>query len=333
MLDLGDLDDYAHNNKIIENIKYIEIDYPIDIDEPSIIIGIYPKLNVIAKYQINNNKYSSVNINVAETEYTDWELEKIFKKIKKLCDDDKLANLSLSFFTANYNINKDLPKLNSLQNLYKLDLYYNKYNLSILPELPDNLYELYCVSNNINKLPDKLPSNLRILSCSYNNINILPEKMPFKLHTLLCPDNNLEVLPIDLVNINIRNFNCGYNNLIYLPELKQSICKLHCENNKLTDLPILSYNMESLCINDNNIKYLSKRNCKAILKIYYNIKKINYFNINYSVRDSYNLINNPFMYNYNNSNNIFSDYITELYNDYVENLIKYIENIISIHYI
>ena len=108
-----------------------------------------------------------------------------------------------------------------------INLNYSRKNLTKLPELPDNLQELFCDGNKLTSLP-KLPNNLEILWCDHNQLTSLP-KLP----------NNLEILW------------CEHNQLTSLPKLPDNLKELHCQTNQLTSLPKLPDNLKYLYCNHN----------------------------------------------------------------------------------
>lgn len=149
---------------------------------------------------------------------------------------------SLVVFNCGNNNITFLPPLPS--RLRVLFVSYNK--LTSLDNLPDNLGELYCVENQLKRLPDSLPSALRILNCSYNALSVLP-KMPTKLQTLLCSNNLLTKLPV--LPQTLEGLVCANNALKSLPNLPKTLSLLSCQNNNdLTCLPRLPDSLAYLYI-------------------------------------------------------------------------------------
>ena len=115
-------------------------------------------------------------------------------------------------------------------------------NLIKLPELPDDLRELYCNNNRLIVLPE-LPNSLKYLSCDHNYLNILPQ-LPNSLKYLSCCKNSLTSLPKQLP-VTLQQLECTHNRLTYLPDhLPNSLKTLECWNNYLVKLP--EFPMENL---------------------------------------------------------------------------------------
>jgi|UniRef100_A0A6C0H1A6 Leucine-rich repeat (LRR) protein len=114
-------------------------------------------------------------------------------------------------------------------NSLKLDL--SNLNLEYLPNLPENLIELYCDQNQLILLPDNLPKNLCILNCSFNKLKFLPN-LPNNLEYLYCNNNNLLSLPNEFPNT-IKGFDCRHNNLKFLPYINNKNIKGYIVGNEL----------------------------------------------------------------------------------------------------
>ena len=112
--------------------------------------------------------------------------------------------------------------------------------LTVLPELPSELKELYCYNNNLEVLP-KLPLGLEILECFCNGLKVLPE-LPPGLTELNCTYNRLEVLPE--LPLGLTEFYCYNNRLEVLPELPPGLKTLYCCSNQLSVLPKLPNNLK-----------------------------------------------------------------------------------------
>lgn len=123
------------------------------------------------------------------------------------CNTNALTSLTLprSLINLNCNYNK-LTFLELPSQLKKLDCGSNP--LIRIPELPDSLEELSCISEIIKekKLP-KLPPMLRVLQCNHTGLEVLPP-LPESLLTLWCHNNRLTVLPrlpLGLRNLSAQN--------------------------------------------------------------------------------------------------------------------------------
>jgi hypothetical protein len=80
--------------------------------------------------------------------------------------------------------------------------------LTYLPKLPNELTELNCSNNLIQKLP-KLPTKLEILQCYNNKLQELPHELPDTLRYFNCSNNNIDTLPLCLLdNLFIHRCNC-----------------------------------------------------------------------------------------------------------------------------
>ena len=142
---------------------------------------------------------------------------------------------------------KYLPNLSRFKKLEILNCRNN--NLTSLPDLPENLKELYCCDNNLNSLP-VLPKNLKELYCCDNNLTSLPV-LPEKLEKLYCNYNKLTSLPVLPEKLEILY--CNYNNLTSLPVLPEKLEILFCHYNNLTSLPVLPENLKELLYYSNPI--------------------------------------------------------------------------------
>lgn len=152
------------------------------------------------------------------------------------------------------------------------ELSLDRYNLTELPVLPDNLRRLSCRYNKLTTLPN-LPNTLTKIQCSYNNLTLLPV-LPHGLTSLACDDNKLKKLPLlpsSILNVYCRNnlltkinklpknlerLFCGNNLLFELTDLPGSLVELSCEQNDLTILPKLPPSLEELFCNINKLKTL-----------------------------------------------------------------------------
>ena len=141
----------------------------------------------------------------------------------------------------------------------------------MLPNLPQNLKELYCDNNQLTSLPT-LPQNLKKLYCYNNQLTSLPT-LPQNLEILGCYDNQLACLPT--LPQNLKELYCYDNQLACLPTLPQNLKELDCSNNKLTLLPLLPQNLEELYCVNNPIYKIVKSN--TLITIKKNIQTLNNF--------------------------------------------------------
>jgi uncharacterized repeat protein (TIGR01451 family) len=121
--------------------------------------------------------------------------------------------------------------------------------LTSLPSLPNALNSLGCSGNQITNLPP-LPSTLVGLVCNSNQLTSLPT-LPSNLITLWCAGNQLTFLPA-LPN-NLDHLDCSFNQLTTLPALPNTLQWLSCTNNQLTSIPTVPNLMQSYKIANNNI--------------------------------------------------------------------------------
>jgi Leucine-rich repeat (LRR) protein len=121
--------------------------------------------------------------------------------------------------------------------------------LTELPQLgskgtPSTLKILYCMSNQLTKLPQLVsedPSTLEVLSCGGNQLTTLPQ-LPSTLVNLSCASNQLTELP--QLPSTLKYLNCSDNQLTSLPQLgsegtPSTLVDLYCGDNQLTSLPQL----------------------------------------------------------------------------------------------
>jgi Leucine-rich repeat (LRR) protein len=122
--------------------------------------------------------------------------------------------------------------------------------LDVLPDLPEDLKNLYCNHNSLTYLPD-LPPNLERLTCSYNELTNLPA-LPNTLIYIYCSHNSLTTLPD--IPPNIETVMCTFNELTYLPPLPANLKGLFCNNNQLTEIPRLPLGIQHIAYGDNNLR-------------------------------------------------------------------------------
>ena len=123
--------------------------------------------------------------------------------------------------------------------------------LAVLPDLPENLKNLYCNHNSLTRLPDPLPPNLERLTCSYNDITNIPA-LPNTLIYIYCSHNSLTSLPE--LPPNIETVMCTFNEITNLPRLPANLKSLFCNNNQLTEIPRLPLGIQYIACGDNNLR-------------------------------------------------------------------------------
>ena len=106
--------------------------------------------------------------------------------------------------------------------------------LTYLPEIPSNVTELNCSTNNLQLLPP-LPPKLTRLICSSNNLVNLPT-LPRTLTLLDCSKNYLTELP-DLQNTSITHLICSENMITTIPQLPPSLRCFSCHTNNIATIP------------------------------------------------------------------------------------------------
>jgi len=156
-----------------------------------------------------------------------------------------------------------------------------------LPELPENLLELYCDGNYLTSLP-KLPYMLVVLNCDDNQLKFLPT-LPDSLTELRCNYNELLTLP--LLPNNLIELYCSFNQLTKLTTLQtlpNTLRWLYCNDNYLTTLPTLPRTLDYLYCRNNQLTTLPILPDTLVTLDYYGnpfnkifsslIKKINIFN-------------------------------------------------------
>ena len=120
-----------------------------------------------------------------------------------------------------------------------------------------NLKELVCNHNNLTQLPTDLPASLETLDCSYNQIQYLTSALTqISLKTLNCSNNKLTVMAYYYLPTSIENLDCSYNNIGYLWKIDynyNSLKKLYCNNNQITDVYTLPNNLEIFNCSNNKL--------------------------------------------------------------------------------
>ena len=152
---------------------------------------------------------------------------------------------TLDLFNLNLTVCPPLP--NTL-----ITLYIQNNNLRELPNFLDvtpNLVTLYCSHNQLTVLPE-LPQNLQMLNCSHNQLTVLPE-LPQNLGGLICSHNQLTVL--QELPQNVISLDCQVNQLTVLPELPSNLEYLYCSKNQLKSLPKLPSKLQVLLCSNNKI--------------------------------------------------------------------------------
>lgn len=142
-----------------------------------------------------------------------------------------------------------LPDLSRFYKLNKLEC--TNCNLKLLNDhLPDTIQYLNCYNNNLIEL-ENLPESLLSLNCSQNFLERLPE-LPIKLRDLYCCNNYISLLPT--LPSSLEYLDVCYNKISYLPNLPNTLIRFWCSSNKLKEIPgPLSDSLEILHCNQNEL--------------------------------------------------------------------------------
>ena len=164
---------------------------------------------------------------------------------------EELSDLpdSLEYINVSNNKIKQIPNLP----YFLASLNCSSNHLIELPTLPNSLRSLWCYSNQLRQLPN-LPHNLEQLSCAYNNLTNLVN-LPLTLTYLDCSNCNLISLDVSYLT-NLIELKCNENKLSKL-SLPNSLTKLYCDSNYLTELPKLPDTLTVLYCNSNHLTELS----------------------------------------------------------------------------
>lgn len=210
----------------------------------------------------NMKIYDGNNIHVENFEKIDINAESVYMEHVK-----NIPNLNI-FEKAEdiYIINNDLKKLPLLPKILRhLDCSEN--NLLEIKDLPENIIEINCSKNKLEKLD--LPESIVTIDFSDNNLSKF--HLSNNINLLQCQRNNLSEL---ILSESIESLDCSTNelknlilveSLIYLDcsnnfienlNLVESLKTLHCSNNLIGNLGILPINLEYLDCSNNIIKNL-----------------------------------------------------------------------------
>ena len=210
----------------------------------------------------NMKIYDGNNIHVKNFEKIDINAESVYIEHVK-----NIPNLNI-FEKAEdiYIINNDLKKLPLLPKILR-HLNCSENNLLEIKDLPENIIEITCSKNKLEKLD--LPESIVTIDFSDNNLSKF--HLSNNINLLQCQRNNLSEL---ILSESIESLDCSTNylknlnlveSLIYLDcsnnfienlNLVESLKTLHCSNNLIENLGILPINLEYLDCSNNIIKNL-----------------------------------------------------------------------------
>ena len=148
-------------------------------------------------------------------------------------------------------------------------LYCNYEELTKLPNLSDNLIDLFCGGNCLTTLPKRLPEHLVTISCHRNRLTKLPEHLPNTLKYLYCWNNRFITLPEHLPNT-LTLLLCYVNYFTKLPKQLPNLTNFDFSDNPFC------FNIFQVLTNTNITSY---NNYKVLVKIQVNRinGKISYF--------------------------------------------------------
>ena len=211
---------HCFNNKIVKllNLSSSLVELNCNFNNLSKISLKLPMLKIL---MCRNNKLKllpntdSNNLEIINCEHNNINKIHILSSIKILiCNNNKIGTLTI------VDDNK----------LRKLICYTNK--ISTLPNILNYLKILDCSDNKLTKLPNFY--NIIHLSCCHNKLTILPNL--YNVTRLYCYNNNLTELPITPSVVILQ---CQNNKIIKLPNiLPITLKQFHCNNNKITTIPI-----------------------------------------------------------------------------------------------
>jgi len=186
--------------------------------------------------------------------------------LSKFCQLTRL-DLSLNKLT-------NLPNIVCLSSLECLNVHRNE--LTVLPELPEQLQSLVCGFNQLVKLPE-LPSALKYLYASNNQLKVLP-KLPETLLFMNCEFNQLTQLPV--FNEGMVDFDCSDNKLTRITQTPLSLRVLKCGNNQLISIKV-SPDVEVFDFRNNPVCRVFRHHTRRHLDKRYKLQVIDGFNRTY----------------------------------------------------
>ena len=160
---------------------------------------------------------------------------------------------NLEIFNCNKNRIKVIHGLDKSIHLQNLDCSDNK--LKAIPKLPDSLLILFCYCNKIKVISKQLPPNLIELFCGSNDYYSITD-LPDKLETLYIGNKNLYY--IDKIPKTVKELVMTCSNLHTLPKLEEGIKKLEIRNNKITKLHNLPNSLEFINADNNLIEDIDR---------------------------------------------------------------------------
>jgi hypothetical protein len=120
------------------------------------------------------------------------------------------------------------------------------FDITSLPDLPEDLEELWCNNTQLDTLPD-LPSELYVLWCSNTPLTSLPD-LPDGLQEIRCYSTQITSLPTLPEQLLILH--CSDTPLTSLPSLPSRLQQLYIDDTHITSLPILPHGLQRFsCLN------------------------------------------------------------------------------------
>ncbi len=170
-------------------------------------------------------------------------------------------------------------------------------------KIPDDIYEITCISNKLKTLPEWSTSiNLQEIYCSFNELTILPEWTTLiNLQHIDCSYNELTILPEWTTLINLKEIYCSVNKVTILPEWTTliNLQRIYCSNNQITTLPVTwtrFTRLNSVSYGNNPIEYIPPNLLRIINRqkqgqdIYNDTQSIHNHYIQECLKDSVNYL-------------------------------------------
>jgi len=247
------------SNKCIiykNDLKFNEIDLENSEFESDVIEKIYETYKKKPKIELRLDDSKTENYNYLDLSKLGLN-DKIFSELLNL-ERIKIILGKIYFLDLSNNSFECIPNLENYRNIKILDISFNKIDREIIN---NNLEELICNDNKINKISSKSLlrlnasnniidslniSNIKILIVNNNKLNYLESYL--NLEYLECIDNNLNKLDNMLKLEELYISDNKIENLSYLPNLKL----LNCINNPIDNIDYFS-KLETLFISTPNI--------------------------------------------------------------------------------